>query len=461
MKLLYFSLIAVFGLQMTKAQIALQSFEPTSGYSGKEFGSQVAVGANDILAATISTDTAPGKVYLFNTSLEQLQIFYPDDAAIDDAFGSSFSIDGDFIAIGSYNHDAGATDAGAVYIYKKNGGNYTLSQKITAADLVPGQRLGRTVLLQDGFLYLTSALQVETEASGAVYIYWFDGSQWIFKQKLTTIGHPIVNGSQIASLNGEVSVSTDNMMVFAYPYVTRFKLVNGDWVYQYASFIGLTMDDSPILHMLYSEGEHFTIAESPFQEYFSIANILPPYQPSVIDIGIPQFIGEDLIYYTKLVAASGKLFIGAVYTPFKSPVFYYQKIGGQWYFQSILYGNAAEQTQDSFGSSMATKANMAVFGARSEGNGKAYFASEATLKNESFSKDQIEVYPNPVNDILKINNQKDEILGAEVYSLTGKLLLSAQDHPNQIDLSRFNSGLYFVKITSANAGEQTFKIVKN
>ena len=78
------------------------------------------------------------------------------------------------------------------------------------------------------------------------------------------------------------------------------------------------------------------------------------------------------------------------------------------------------------------------------------------------SLDEISIYPNPVNDILKIENKRQfEIIDVKVYSISGKLVLSPQlqKESKLIDLSRLNNGTYFIQIET-EISHLTKKIIK-
>ena len=81
--------------------------------------------------------------------------------------------------------------------------------------------------------------------------------------------------------------------------------------------------------------------------------------------------------------------------------------------------------------------------------------SEALVENS----DNINIYPNPVNDRLFIETEV-EIENIEVYDVYGRQMLSAVSHqPSVIDVSNLNSGIYFVKINTTN-GNIIKRIIK-
>ena len=466
MKLLYLFLIAVFGCQMTTAQ--LQSFEPTADYSGQKFGSIVGMNADNIFAGTITSATSPGKLYLFNTNLEQIQSFYPADALIDDRFGGGFSFENNFLAISSPQHDAVGTDTGAVYLYQKNGTGYDFFQKITAADAMPGDYFGSSTKMQDGFLFIAaSGDEPDSENNtnrGSVYVYTFNGTQWTMLQKLSTIEPAMQPINIIPTLGGEFFINNDQMKIWSGDYQTNFTLIDGFWVYQSAYQMAYIVGGGSysIYGMKISDNQSFLMSNGDFAMYLQVRDLTPPNSYQYIDL--PPFIDENSYSYYGFDVNDGLLFVGRASNSLqeKRPVMFHKKIGDQWQFQRTLYGNGPDGINDSFGTVLSTASGMAVFGAPDEGlNGKAYFASEAALRNDSFYQNKISVFPNPVHNILNIKNDTADISKVDVYSITGKLLLSVDGNLNEINLENLDSGMYFVKITTQDGNNQSFKIIKN
>jgi len=71
------------------------------------------------------------------------------------------------------------------------------------------------------------------------------------------------------------------------------------------------------------------------------------------------------------------------------------------------------------------------------------------LANQQFDMTNLKVYPNPVKNILNIQNDQ-AVQKAEIFDLNGRLLQSTTLTNNQINLSQITSGIYFVKIYSNN-----------
>lgn len=82
-----------------------------------------------------------------------------------------------------------------------------------------------------------------------------------------------------------------------------------------------------------------------------------------------------------------------------------------------------------------------------------------TLSNENFKFKGLDIYPNPFNDILKINIEEEATVS--IVDVTGKRLKSQKLilGLNQIDTTDQKEGLYFVKIENEK-GAKTIKMMK-
>jgi hypothetical protein len=73
------------------------------------------------------------------------------------------------------------------------------------------------------------------------------------------------------------------------------------------------------------------------------------------------------------------------------------------------------------------------------------------LQNEEFISNSFTIYPNPVYDILFIeNNDNNEIQKIVVYDLFGKAVIEQNGNSKQLNFSNISIGLYLVKITTEN-----------
>ncbi len=71
----------------------------------------------------------------------------------------------------------------------------------------------------------------------------------------------------------------------------------------------------------------------------------------------------------------------------------------------------------------------------------------------------INVYPNPVDDILTVFSSNNTILLIEIFDVSGKKNYS-QTYKDVINMSSFSTGLYVLKVYDINGKVSSFKIIK-
>jgi spore germination protein YaaH len=88
------------------------------------------------------------------------------------------------------------------------------------------------------------------------------------------------------------------------------------------------------------------------------------------------------------------------------------------------------------------------------------FDSQLAVGNSDLSK-SIQLYPNPVNGTLKINNSSfANITTIKVFNRLGQEL-NVSFRNNEIELNHLENGIYFVKIEDNNGSNETYKILKS
>ncbi len=105
------------------------------------------------------------------------------DAIADDFFGSSVSVSstGMTVIIGSGYNDATGSRSGAVYIYKWDGSNW-LETKLVGSNTIGYDYLGLSVSIsEDGLSFIAGAPGANGigDYNGAAYIYKWDGTNWL------------------------------------------------------------------------------------------------------------------------------------------------------------------------------------------------------------------------------------------------------------------------------------------
>lgn len=88
--------------------------------------------------------------------------------------------------------------------------------------------------------------------------------------------------------------------------------------------------------------------------------------------------------------------------------------------------------------------------------------TQATLSLGDFEQESFAIFPNPVQNLINVQNNQKNIEEIQVYDLTGRLLVDVRPESafSQLNLSNLTNGLYLLKVTS-NGKSITKKIVKN
>ena len=85
----------------------------------------------------------------------------------------------------------------------------------------------------------------------------------------------------------------------------------------------------------------------------------------------------------------------------------------------------------------------------------------STLGTESFAfNSKLSVYPNPSSDVFSINS--DTRGNLVVYDLIGKIIKSENINLGitKLDLSKYPSGIYLMKVTNDSNQTKTMKLIK-
>jgi hypothetical protein len=166
----------------------------SDGAAGDIFGWAVALDADTAVVGAPSDDNQRGSnagaVYIFRrngTSWIQVSKQIASDSGSGDALGRSVAIQNDFILAGAYADDnANGTNAGAAYFFTADAsGAYSQKMKLIADDGAGGDQFGNCVALTDYFAAIGAPYH-DTAAganAGAVYIYYLSGDELLYLEK--------------------------------------------------------------------------------------------------------------------------------------------------------------------------------------------------------------------------------------------------------------------------------------
>jgi hypothetical protein len=123
--------------------------KPSIETANDEFGTSVSISENYAVIGVPFNNSSTGCVYIFTrngTSWGSEDKIVANDASTGDKFGYSVKLSGDYIIVGAREADIGSvSNAGAVYIFKRDGSSWSQTSKIVASDGVTNDYFGHSV----------------------------------------------------------------------------------------------------------------------------------------------------------------------------------------------------------------------------------------------------------------------------------------------------------------------------
>jgi hypothetical protein len=160
------------------------------------------------------------------------------DAVSEQAFGMSVVLSGSTLFIGSPEAHGAAQNSGAVYVYQLNGTQWLFRQKLSASDAGPGHDFGYSLAANTDTLVVGARLATASTSvfSGAVYVFSKVGNTWVEKQKLISPSHvpggclPFTCFSHYTG--NSVAILGDSLAFGAHgaSYGHLFRRISGTWV---------------------------------------------------------------------------------------------------------------------------------------------------------------------------------------------------------------------------------------
>ncbi len=462
--------IATFFAQGLVAQTTLIPFTPNIPFSG--FTTSLDAYANEIVAsAAYGHDFTQSRIVVFEkigNTISQETYFSPSDMAVNDNFGVSLSIDNDFIAASSKLNDQVASNAGAVYMYRKVAGNWIFFQKLTAFDGVADDYFGSEVKVVGNQLFISSVNneavgQTTSTNSGAVYVYKFNGTSWVFSQKLT-VNASYMLGIQIRVENNKMVIASNSS--FGTSFLHTYNYDGTNWNFS-SSMSPVNPTNESIYDFDLNNNQLFIL---PSASINSIMNIYDAgvdswnLNTTLTGINLYDKRASNFKIHNDLMLIS--LNNHALLYTAKTPTAIYRKIAGNWTFQEYVYGQGPSDSDDAFGTKIAITDDIVVLGAPYEylptaEGGRAYVV-DVTLNVNDNALNAIQLYPNPTTSEVHLSgNLSTNIKCIDIYQFDGKLIKTIENSQNPISLTEFQNGVYLLKFTMDNGSFTTRKIVKN
>ncbi|HEV7781723.1 MAG TPA: FG-GAP repeat protein [Chitinophagaceae bacterium] len=180
------------------AWVLMQKLTDATGLAFDRFGQSVSISGNYAIAGAPeddipgNTDQGSASIYHYNGSSWVYQQKMIDPAGdTDDAFGSSVSIDGDDVVVGSPEDDVIANNAqGSSCVYHYTGTSWAYLQKLTDPLGAALDIFGSAVSISGNYI-IAGAHNDDDGANshqGSACIFWNNGTSWVIMQKITDPG---------------------------------------------------------------------------------------------------------------------------------------------------------------------------------------------------------------------------------------------------------------------------------
>ena len=178
--------IVVFGSMYGQTETKITA---SDGAAGDHYGWSASIVGDRAIVGAISDDdngASSGSAYIYDwdgTNWVETKLT-ASDGATNDYYGYSVSIDGNRAIIGAYLDDDNGNNSGSVYIYDWDGSNW-VETKLIASDGAANDNYGFSVSIEGDNVLVGAPYDDDNgSSSGSVYIYNWDGNNWI-ETKLT------------------------------------------------------------------------------------------------------------------------------------------------------------------------------------------------------------------------------------------------------------------------------------
>jgi len=343
-----------------------------------------------------------GSAYIFAENgsgswIEQDKLI-PSDGAVADNAGR-VAISGNVAVLGSEKHDAGGTDAGAVWVFTNNGGSEWIEQtKLMSSDIEAGDKFGFRSEISDNVMFITQ-LEDDDDGTdaGAVWVFVNHGNgAWVEHQKLRAS-----DGSNGARFGFSLSAEGNILVVGAIQDVNT------------------------------SSGKAYVFRDNGTGNWVEEAQLVAP------DAETGDSYGSDVVISGNLILMGGRLEddngsdAGAAYV-------FADVGGGNWVPQTkiVAFDGAAD---DKFGNYVALSGNTALIGSSTDDDngtdsGSAYFI-QLDIENE--------VGPIVPQQELIVHLEFEEGTGATTVDSASGITASVNNSPSWVSGPSGNYAILF------------------
>ncbi len=174
-----------------------QKLTASDGAARDRFGSSVVLSGSTIVVGaqsdTIGDNLFQGSAYVFNRqggSWTETQKLTASDGEAFDAFGFSVALSGSTIVVGAPSDDIGDNfNQGSAYVFEDQGGSWVEAQKLTPGDGVGSASFGQSIALSGSTIIVGAITDtIDNFGQGSAYVFNRQGASWTETQKLTASG---------------------------------------------------------------------------------------------------------------------------------------------------------------------------------------------------------------------------------------------------------------------------------
>ncbi len=244
----------------------------SDGASGDDFGSSVSISGAYVAIGAEGDNSFEGSAYIFHRSgvvwTATTKLTAPAGDAFD-YYGASISISGDIVIVGADFDDDIAVNAGAAYVYQRDGTNWNLQSKLLPTSGDAASFFGRSVyILGDTLIVGAPNDNEKAPSAGAAYIFQNIGNTWTMIQKIVA-----QDGREGAAFGESVCLHRNTVVVGA----MRDDLngVNAGAAYIFKNENGAWIQEAKLLPSDFSPENYFGLSVAIFGDFCMVGAPLP------------------------------------------------------------------------------------------------------------------------------------------------------------------------------------------
>jgi hypothetical protein len=255
----------------------------SDGATDDYFGWSVGISERYIFVGTYGDDdngSMSGAVYFFEKTgsdwidAVETQKITPDDGLATDFFGTSVSVDGDYVVIGANRDDDNGSSSGSAYIFDNSTGSWVQNAKIGASDGSLGDKFGSSVDIANNYI-IVGAPEVDYfgfSNAGSAYLFqapltwtgatstdWNTATNWDFNKEPLFYDDVFIDAGAQPTITNEANCFDIEMWPTAQMYMESSALDNSSSLIFGGEFIGSEI----IQYRRYLQSNRWQMMSSP------------------------------------------------------------------------------------------------------------------------------------------------------------------------------------------------------